>query len=324
MPNALQSPVPLTEQDDEATDDLREILAGLNHDPKFISSKFFYDERGSELFEQICELPEYYLTQTELGIMHANIAEMATAIGPEASLIELGSGSSTKIRILLENLESLAAYVPVDISRNYLVVAADRVQREFPDVEVLPVAADFTQPFDLPNPKVMPVRNVVYFPGSTIGNFSPDAAQNLLRVMHQEAGENGALLIGIDRQKDKSMLEKAYNDDAGVTTKFNLNILRRINHEFGADFDLSRFRHRAIYNDAAGRIEMYLDSTCDQVVNIAGQKIELVTDEAILTEHSHKYTLEGFAKTVASAGFSVHYIWSDPDEKFSVFYCLRD
>ena len=322
MPNALQSPVPLTEQSDDANDDLREILAGLSHEPKFVSSKFFYDERGSELFEQICELPEYYLTQTELGIMHANIGEMATAIGPEASLIEFGSGSSTKIRILLENLQSLAAYVPVDISRNYLVVVADRVQREFPDVEVLPVAADFTQPFDLPNPKVMPVRNVVYFPGSTIGNFSTDAAQNLLRVMHQEAGENGALLIGIDRQKDKSTLENAYNDSAGVTAKFNLNILRRINHEFGADFDLSRFRHRAIYNDAAGRIEMYLDSTCDQVVNIAGQKIAFITDEAILTEHSHKYTLEGFAKMVGNAGFSVHSIWSDPDEKFSVFYCL--
>jgi dimethylhistidine N-methyltransferase len=324
MPNALQSPVPLTEQDDNATDDLREILAGLSHDPKFISSKFFYDERGSELFEQICELPEYYLTQTELGIMQANKTEMAAAIGPEASLIEFGSGSSTKIRILLENLESLAAYVPVDISRNYLVVAADRVQREFPDVEVLPVAADFIQPFHLPNPKVMPVRNVVYFPGSTIGNFSTDAAQNLLRVMHQEAGENGALLIGIDRQKDKKTLESAYNDDAGVTAKFNLNILRRINREFSADFDLSRFRHRAIYNDTAGRIEMYLDSTCDHVVNIADQEIVLVTDEAILTEHSHKYTLEGFAEMVGSAGFSVRNIWSDPDEKFSVFYCLSD
>jgi dimethylhistidine N-methyltransferase len=324
MPNALQSPVSLTEQDDNATDNLREILAGLSHDPKFISSKFFYDERGSELFEQICELPEYYLTQTELGIMQANKAEMAAAIGPEASLIEFGSGSSTKIRILLENLESLAAYVPVDISRNYLVVAADRVQREFPDVEVLPVAADFTQPFDLPNPKVMPVRNVVYFPGSTIGNFSTDAAQNLLRVMHQEAGENGALLIGIDRQKDKKTLESAYNDDAGVTANFNLNILRRINREFSADFDLSRFRHRAIYNDTAGRIEMYLDSTCNHVVNIAGQEIGLVTDEAILTEHSHKYTLEGFAEMVSSAGFSVRNVWSDPDEKFSVFYCLSD
>ncbi len=309
---------------DDASDNLREILAGLGQFPKFISSKFFYDVRGSELFDQICELPEYYLTRTEIGIMRRYVVEMTAAIGPQASLIEFGSGSSMKIRILLENLELLAAYVPVDISRDYLVAAADRIQREFPSVEVLPVAADFTQPFELPNPKVMPVRNVVYFPGSTIGNFSPEAAQNLLKVMHGEAGENGALLIGIDRQKDRNELESAYNDSAGVTAEFNLNVLRRINRELGANFDLSRFRHRAIYNDTAVRIEMYLDSVCEQVVIIDGQEIAFTAGEAILTEHSHKYTLEGFAEMVGSAGFAVHKTWSDPDEKFSVLYCLRD
>ena len=308
---------------DDASDNLCEILAGLGQFPKFISSKFFYDVRGSELFDQICELPEYYLTRTEIGIMRRYVVEMTAAIGPQASLIEFGSGSSMKIRILLENLELLAAYVPVDISRDYLVAAADRIQREFPSVEVLPVAADFTQPFELPNPKVMPVRNVVYFPGSTIGNFSPEAAQNLLQVMHGEAGENGALLIGIDRQKDRNELESAYNDSAGVTAKFNLNVLRRINRELGANFDLSRFRHRAIYNDTAVRIEMYLDSVCEQVVIIDGQEIAFTAGEAILTEHSHKYTLEGFAEMVGSAGFAVHNTWSDPDEKFSVLYCLR-
>jgi len=324
MPHALTSPVPLTEQDDDATDYLCEVLAGLSQSPKCISSKFFYDVRGSELFDQICELPEYYLTRTELGIMRRYVAEMTAAIGPEASLIEFGSGSSMKIRILLENLELLAAYVPVDISRDYLVAAANRIQREFPLVEVLPVAADFTQPFELPNPKVMPVRNVVYFPGSTIGNFSPEAAQNLLQVMHGEAGKNGALLIGIDRQKDSSELESAYNDSAGVTADFNLNVLRRINCELGANFDLSRFRHRAIYNDAAGRIEMYLVSVCEQAVVIAGREISFSAGESILTEHSHKYTLQGFAEMVGSAGFAVHKIWSDPDERFSVLYCLRD
>ena len=324
MSTALKSPVPLTEQDDDATDNLCEILAGLGQFPKFISSKFFYDVRGSELFDQICELPEYYLTRTEIGIMRRYVVEMTAAIGPQASLIEFGSGSSLKIRILLENLELLAAYVPVDISRDYLVAAADRIQREFPSVEVLPVAADFTQPFELPNPKVMPVRNVVYFPGSTIGNFSPEAAQNLLQVMHGEAGENGALLIGIDRQKDRNELESAYNDSAGVTAEFNLNVLRRINRELGANFDLSRFRHRAIYNDTAVRIEMYLDSVCEQVVIIDGQEIAFTAGEAILTEHSHKYTLEGFAEMVGSSGFAVHHTWSDPDEKFSVLYCLRD
>lgn len=324
MSYALKSPVLLTEQDDDATDNLCEVLAGLGQFPKFISSKFFYDVRGSELFDKICELPEYYLTRTEIGIMRRYVVEITAAIGPQASLIEFGSGSSMKIRILLEHLELLAAYVPVDISRDYLVAAADRIQREFPLVEVLPVAADFTQPFELPDPKVMPVRNVVYFPGSTIGNFSPDAAQNLLRVMYGEAGENGALLIGIDRQKDRSELESTYNDSAGVTAEFNLNILCRINRELGANFDLSRFRHRAIYNDTAGRIEMYLDSVCEQVVIIDGQEISFTAGEAILTEHSHKYTLEGFAEMVGSAGFAVHNIWSDPDEKFSVLYCLRD
>lgn len=324
MSYALKSPVLLTEQDDDATDNLCEVLAGLGQFPKFISSKFFYDVRGSELFDKICELPEYYLTRTEIGIMRRYVVEITAAIGPQASLIEFGSGSSMKIRILLEHLELLAAYVPVDISRDYLVAAADRIQREFPLVEVLPVAADFTQPFELPDPKVMPVRNVVYFPGSTIGNFSPDAAQNLLRVMYGEAGENGALLIGIDRQKDRSELESTYNDSAGVTAEFNLNILCRINRELGANFDLSRFRHRAIYNDTAGRIEMYLDSVCEQVVIIDGQEISFTAGEAILTEHSHQYTLEGFAEMVGSAGFAVHNIWSDPDEKFSVLYCLRD
>lgn len=324
MSYALKSPVLLTEQDDDATDNLCEVLAGLGQFPKFISSKFFYDVRGSELFDKICELPEYYLTRTEIGIMRRYVVEITAAIGPQASLIEFGSGSSMKIRILLEHLELLAAYVPVDISRDYLVAAADRIQREFPLVEVLPVAADFTQPFELPDPKVMPVRNVVYFPGSTIGNFSPDAAQNLLRVMYGEAGENGALLIGIDRQKDRSELESTYNDSAGVTAEFNLSILCRINRELGANFDLSRFRHRAIYNDTAGRIEMYLDSVCEQVVIIDGQEISFTAGEAILTEHSHKYTLEGFAEMVGSAGFAVHNIWSDPDEKFSVLYCLRD
>ena len=324
MPNVLQSPVPLTEQDDDATDDLQEILAGLGHDPKFISSKFFYDERGSELFEQICELPEYYLTETELGIMRANIAEIAAAVGPEASLIEFGSGSSTKIRILLQHLESLAAYVPVDISRDYLVAAAERIQQEFPAVEVLPLAADFTQPFELPNPRVMPVRNVVYFPGSTIGNFSREDAQSLLRVMHEEAGENGALLIGIDLQKGRDVIEYAYNDGAGVTAEFNVNILRRINRQFGADFELDKFRHRAIYNEEFARIEMYLVSTCNQTITIAGREFAISGGESILTEHSHKYTIEGFAVTAASVGFRLERAWSDSGNMFAVIYFLRD
>jgi len=314
----------LTEQDDAAKDEHSEIIAGLNKTAKSISPKFFYDERGSELFDQICELPEYYLTRTELDIMHRHIGEIAAAIGPQASLIEFGSGASIKIRILLENIPQLAAYVPVDISRDFLITAADKIQQDFPAIEVLPVAADFTHPFDLPSPQVTPVKNVVYFPGSTIGNFSPEAARQLLRVMYQEAGENGALLIGIDRQKDRATLERAYNDSAGVTAEFNLNVLHHINRKFGADFDLSRFKHRAVYDNDAGRIEMYLVSTCNQTITLGNFEFDLHADEAIATEHSHKYMLDGFEEMADNAGFRIDKTWSDSAEMFSVLYCVRD
>lgn len=314
----------LTEQADDITDDLREILAGLRQTQKVISSKFFYDEKGSRLFDQICELPEYYLTRTEVSILRKHAVEMAVNIGQQASLIEFGSGSSLKIRILLESLDRLAAYVPVDISRDYLVMAADEIARDFPDVEVLPVAADFTYPFDLPDPVVTPVRNVVYFPGSTIGNFSPDAADRLLRVMHHEAGDNGALLIGIDLQKDKAVIERAYNDSDGLTAEFNLNILRRINREFEANFALENFHHRAIYDEHFGRIEMYLVSACDQIVSIADEKFAISAGESILTEHSHKYTIEGFAAMAAQAGFALEKHWRDSKKMFAVLYFLRD
>jgi dimethylhistidine N-methyltransferase len=323
MSQSLRKSVQLIEQS-EITDGLGEIIAGLRKPQKTLSPKFFYDEEGSRLFDQICELPEYYLTNTELSIMQQHVGEMANRIGPQASLIEFGSGSSLKIRILLQHLDQLAAYVPVDISREHLVRAADAIAREFPDIEVLPVAADFTQPFDLPSPRVMPIRNVVYFPGSTIGNFSPEAAHELLTVMHHEAGENGALLIGIDLQKDVRIIERAYNDSAGITAQFNLNILRRINREFAANFNLENFRHRASYNAEFGRIEMYLVSNCDQSVQIGDQRISFKVDEALLTEHSHKYTYEGFAKMARRAGFTVAGSWTDANEMFSVQYCLRN
>jgi len=314
----------LTKQDDVITDDLQEILAGLRQPQKTISSKFFYDEKGSRLFDQICELPEYYLTRTELGILREHVVEMADRIGPKASLIEFGSGSSLKIRILLEYLDQLSVYVPVDISHDYLVMAAEEIVRDFPGIEVLPVAADFTYPFDLPDPLITPVRNVVYFPGSTIGNFSHTAASQLLRVMHHEAGENGALLIGIDLQKDSDIVEAAYNDSAGVTAEFNLNVLRRINREFDADFELDNFHHRANYSEEFGRIEMYLVSSCEQIATIAGREFAIAAGESILTEHSHKYTIEGFVAMATRAGFRLKKHWSDSGEMFSVMYFLRD
>jgi L-histidine Nalpha-methyltransferase len=313
----------LTEQDASGTNDLEEILQGLKRTPKALSPKFFYDDRGSQLFDRITALPEYYLTRTELAIMSKNIAEIAALVGPQASLIEFGSGSSRKTRILLEHLDRLAAYVPVDISRDHLVAAAEALAAEYPHIEVLPVAADFTQPFDLPQPKVMPLRNIVYFPGSTIGNFMPDAARRLLEVMHVEAKEEGALLIGVDLKKDKDILNRAYNDSAGVTAEFNLNLLKRLNREFEANFDLGSFRHRAVYKEGPGRVEMHLVSRRAQNVSIGGEIVHFDAGETLRTECSHKYTLAEFEAMAAGAGFAVHTVWTDPRKLFSVQYCLR-
>jgi len=313
----------LVEQQAPDGDDLAEILHGLSQSQKRLSPKFFYDEAGSRLFDEICELPEYYLTRTEQQIMQSCSAEVAEMIGPQASLIEFGSGSSLKTRTLLEYLDSPAAYVPVDISKEHLVASAATLSADFPDLEVLPVVADFTKPFPLPQPRVMPARNLVYFPGSTIGNFDPAAALRLLRVMHQEAGEHGALLIGVDLQKDRAVLERAYNDEAGVTAEFNLNILRRLNNEFDANFDLNRFDHNATYNSDAGRIEMRLVSKDHQQITVGEKTFSMVSDEYIVTEHSHKYTLEGFREMAEMAGFVVEKIWTDPARLFSVQFCTR-
>jgi dimethylhistidine N-methyltransferase len=238
-------------------------------------------------------------------------------------LIEFGSGSSLKTRTLLEHLDSLAAYVPVDISREHLFLAAEQIRSQFPGIEVLPVVADFTQTFRLPSPRILPVRNIVYFPGSTIGNFSREASRKLLDVMYQEAGEDGALLIGVDLQKDRAVLEHAYNDSRGVTADFNLNILRRLNNEFDATFDLSQFRHRAIYNECSGRIEMYLDSQTKQSAFVGDEQFHFSEGESILTEHSHKYTLDGFAELALTSGFRVERVWMDSNQLFSVQYCVR-
>lgn len=305
-------------------DEFDELIDGLRQPEKTISPKYFYDEHGSQLFEEITRLPEYYPTETELGIMRDNIGEITRLVGRQASLIEFGSGSSLKTRVLLENLDELAAYVPVDISEDHLLESARRIREEFPDLDVLPVVADFTQPFQLPSPKVMPVRNIVYFPGSTIGNFTNDAAQDLLHVMYGEAGGGGALLIGVDLQKDPAIIERAYNDSAGVTAEFNRNMLRHLNREFGADFDLDAFAHSATYNEDEGRIEIRLVSETDQQFTLGGESFSIGKGEAILTEYSHKYTLESFAAMAEAAGFRVGRVWIDADRLFSVQYLVRD
>jgi dimethylhistidine N-methyltransferase len=304
-------------------DELAALIDGLSQPRKAISPKYFYDEAGSQLFEEITQLPEYYLTDVELEIMERHIEEMAALIGETASLIEFGAGSGMKTRMLLEHMREPAAYVPVDISEEHLLDSQRSIQQDFPDIEVLPVPADFLRPFDLPEPAKTPQRNIVYFPGSTIGNFERDAAVELLGVMHEEAGEDGALLIGADLKKDPDVIHAAYNDSAGVTARFNLNMLSHLNREFGAGFDVDAFEHRARYDKDNGRVVMELVSQRDQVVQVSDARIPIARGEAITTEYSHKYALEEFADMVAAAGFATEKVWTDPKGWFSVHYCTR-
>ena len=302
----------------------REVLAGLAERQKTLPCKYFYDERGSALFEAICELPEYYLTRTELGIMETHVATMAAALGPGLMLVEPGSGSSRKTRLLLDHLSNPVAYVPVDISREHLVRSADRLSRLYPALEVLPVCADFSQDFRVPASRRAPRRGAVYFPGSTIGNFTRPETVDLLRQIRRLAGPHGALLIGLDLAKDPQVLERAYDDAAGVTAEFNLNILTRINRELDADFDLSGFRHRAVYNASEGCIEMHLVSLGSQEVRVADERFGFAPEEHILSERSYKHSPEGFAALAAQAGLVVEEQWMDDRRYFSVMYLVSE
>ena len=310
----------MTEVPQPVTDEREEILTGLRGQPKQVSPKFFYDERGSQLFDEICEQPEYYPTRTELDIMEDNLDEMARLLGPAVALIEYGSGSSTKTRLLLDQLQDPTAYVPVDISKEHLASAAQQLAADYPDIEVLPVCTDFTKPFTLPAPNRSAARNVVYFPGSTIGNFNIDEALGLLKVMREEAGDRGGLLIGVDLVKPREILEPAYNDAAGVTADFNLNLLRRLNREHDADFELENFRHEAIYDEDHNRIEMRLIALDTQTVNIGDEAFAFEEGEHIVTEHSHKFGVDQFAELAAQAGFDVRSVWTDDNQLFSVQY----
>lgn len=308
----------LTDYQPERERFLQEALTGLANEPKGLPCKYFYDERGSALFEEICELPEYYPTRTELEIMRTHGKEMATVLGRRCLLVEYGSGSSTKTRMLLDQLDAPAGYAPVDISREHLLSTADQLGTDYPGLEILPVCADFTHPFEVPASRIRPECVAVYFPGSTIGNFVPAGATRLLRTAHTEVGHGGVLLIGVDLIKDPAVLERAYDDSAGVTAAFNENLLVRLNEELGADFDLEHFSHRAHWNRHDARIEMHLVSTVAQSVRLGGEVIEFAAGEAICTEHSHKYTLDGFAALAGAAGFDVEQVWTDPQGWFSV------
>ncbi len=305
---------------DEAV--LEDVLAGLSRQPRRLSSKYFYDSRGSRLFEQICEQPEYYLTRAELALMEQHVDDIAEVVGPDVQLVEYGSGSGVKTRMLLQHLVSPVAYVPVEISRSALAASVEQLGADFPQIEMLPVIADFTQPVDLPTPQRPVGRTVIYFPGSTIGNFEPAAAEALLKTMRSELGEHGAILIGVDRVKDPAIIEAAYNDAAGVTAEFTLNMLARFNRELGADFDLSGFRHRAQYNGMADRIQTFIDSVREQDVHIAGRTFHFAPGDSILVEFSCKYSPESFARLAARAGLHIHQSWTDPEGLFSL-HCLN-
>ena len=298
----------------------REVIDGLLQSPRTIPPKYFYDRRGSELFEAITETPEYYPFRTELALLEEHGAEMATLLGSDCLLVELGSGSSRKIRLLLDALRP-AAYMPVDISRDFLLAAASELAAEYPGLAVHATCADYSRGLELPySPMELP--RAAFFPGSSIGNFEPEQAQQLLQHVARALGPGGHLLIGVDLQKDRGVLNRAYNDAAGYTAAFNLNLLSHINRELGADFDLDGFRHCAWYNDIAERVEMHLVSNTIQQVSIGGQRFSFCRGDTIHTENSYKYTCEGFTQMAKAAGFEPVKIWTDEREYFSV-HCLK-
>ncbi len=293
-----------------------ELLAGLLTPPRFINPKFFYDERGSELFARICELEEYYPTRTEISIFSRESAAIAAAVGSGCELVEPGAGSCEKVRHLLADLAP-SAYLPLDISRDFLLDAAQRLREDFPALEVRPVVADFGSAFDLPEAGA---RRVLFYPGSTIGNFEPSAALEFLSRAAALVGPGGGLLIGVDLHKASEVLNAAYNDSQGVTAEFNRNILRHANQLLDADFDPEQFEHVAFYNAPAQRIEMHLESRIAQRVHCEGAVLEFAAGERIHTEYSHKYTPQGFADLAAQAGFQPRGCWLDDAALFSVQY----
>jgi dimethylhistidine N-methyltransferase len=302
--------------DEQTSAFARDAIGDLSQHPKRLSPKYFYDATGSELFEAITRLPEYYPTRTELGILRDRGDEIAEIIPKGAALIEFGAGATTKVRLLLEKC-AFAAYVPVDISGDFIKAQANVLRRDFPDLSVYPVAADFTAPFPLPT-EVAAMPKVGFFPGSTIGNFEPHEACSFLKSAHDILGRGALMIIGADLEKDERVLHDAYNDAAGVTARFNLNVLVRINRELGGNFDLSAFTHRAIYNRERHRIEMHLISKKQQAVRMLGTNFSFRPGESIHTESSYKYSIDRFAALARGSGWLVQESWTDAKAMFSV------
>ena len=300
------------------------VIAGLSRTPKSLPCKFFYDARGSALFEAICEAPEYYLTRAETAILETYAGAIAARIGPHCRLIELGSGASRKVRLLLGALDAPLAYVPVDISREHLRAAAASLAADFPSLQISAVCADYTRPFDLPAVSGPPGKRVGFFPGSTIGNFEPEAVVRFLAHCASLLGPGAEMLIGVDVKKDKRVLDAAYNDAAGLNAAFNLNLLHRIRKELDSDVAVDRFEHVAFYNPEEGRVELYIRSREAQSAVIAGRRFSFAAGELIHTENSYKYAIPEFRALAARAGFAALDTWTDRDGMFSVHYFRRD
>ncbi len=297
-----------------------EVHAGLRSSPKTLAPKFFYDDLGAQLFEEICEQPEYYLTRAELAILREHAGAIADRIGPNAALVEYGSGAGVKVRLLLDAMHSPVAYTPIDISHAQLAHVASTLGRDYPGVAVRPLCADYMERLELPVLPASTKRRVAFFPGSTIGNLHPAQAIGFLQRVRHAIAPSGALVLGVDRRKEKGVLDAAYNDAAGVTERFNLNMLERLNRDLDANFDLSRFRHVAFFNEEASRIEMHLESTEDQSVCIGNEAVMFSAGETIWTESSYKYDEAALANVAGAAGFEVKQLWTDGDERFWVAY----
>ena len=299
---------------------LSDVLVGLRGEQKTLPCKYLYDERGSRLFEDICELAEYYPTRTELGIMDTSVHDMAKHLGEAVLLIEYGSGNSRKTRLLLDAMRAPVGYVPIDISREILKESASAIEKRFPGLEVFPICADYLMPLNIPEPGVPVARRMVYFPGSTIGNFEPDEALGFLKRVASQVGQGGGILIGVDLKKDSDVLTRAYDDGEGVTAAFNRNLLARINRELGSDFPEQNFRHAAVWNEDQGRIEMHLIAAEACAVTFGSVSIAFYAGESIVTEYAYKYEVEQFQSLASKAGFTPQALWTDPRNMFSVHY----
>jgi dimethylhistidine N-methyltransferase len=316
----LSAPISLHDCGPDSADFREAVRAGLASSAKTLPCKYFYDERGSALFDRICQLPEYYPTRTELAITRRYARHMGEYIGPVGRLVEYGSGSSIKTRLLLDCLHDVGSYVPIDISREHLLRSAGALAERYPAIAVQPVCADYTTSFSLPPGDCPAEQTLAYFPGSTIGNFEPNDAKNFLQSIRGLCGPGSGLLIGVDLKKDPARLHTAYNDAEGVTAEFNLNLLARINRELSGDIDLDAFAHYAAYNVDRGRVEMRLVSLATQAVRAAGTRFVFDEGEGIFTESCYKYTLDGFESLADAAGYRVQGVWLDDDRLFSVQY----